>query len=65
MFSLSFLKRLGEESVHAFLGGFALVAVSGDFGKATLFGGLLAGFRGVMGVLLRNFGDDVDRPSFN
>ena len=62
MFSLSFLKRLAEESLHAFIGGFAAAALIGDLGKATLVGGLVAGVRAVFGVLVRNFGTE-DRPS--
>lgn len=62
MFSLVFLKRLAEESLHAFVGGFAAAALTGDLGKAVLVGALVAGVRSVFGVLVRNFGSE-DRPS--
>ena len=62
MFNVTFLKRLGEEAAHAFIGGFAAAALTGDLGSAALVGAATAGVRGVLGVLVRNFGDK-DKPS--
>lgn len=59
-----FWKRIGEESTHAFIGGFsaAALAAGGGLDKALLIGGLVAGVRAVLGVLAMNFGDH-DKPS--
>jgi hypothetical protein len=58
-----FLKRLAEEAVHAFVAGFAGVAVTGDLDKAGLVAAVVVGFRAVLGVLAKNFGPDKDKPS--
>lgn len=58
-----FVKRLVEEAAYAFVGGFAVaLEASGDLGTAALTGAALAGVRGVVGVLVKNFGSK-DRPS--
>ena len=59
-----FLKRLVEEAAYAFVGGFAVaLQTSGDLSTAALTGAALAGVRGVVGVLVKNFGEDKDKPS--
>ena len=59
-----FVKRLGEEAVYAFVGGFAVaLQASGDLSTAGLVGAATAGVRAVVGVLVKRFGEDSDRPS--
>lgn len=58
-----FLKRLVEEAAYSFVGGFAVaLQTSGDLSTAALTGAAFAGFRAVVGVLVKNFGDK-DKPS--
>lgn len=60
----TFLKRLFEEAVVAFLAGAtaALAASGGSLDKAALVGALAAGGRAVFGILVKPLGDK-DRPS--
>lgn len=58
-----FVKRLGEEALYAFVGGFSAAALTGDLGKAAIVAAATAGVRGVLGVLVKNFGTDKDKPS--
>lgn len=57
-----FVKRLAEEMATAFVAGFAGVAVTGDLGQAGLAAAAVMGVRAVLGVLLKNFGPDKDKP---
>lgn len=59
---MEFVKRLGEEALYAFVGGFSAAALVGDLDKAALAGAAVAGVRGVLGVLVKNFGSE-NRPS--
>lgn len=59
-----FVKRLAEECLYAFAGGFAVaLQTSGDFSTAALTGAAVAGGRAVVGVLAKRFGADKDKPS--
>lgn len=58
-----FVKRLAEECLHAFIGGFAAAALVGDLNTAALVGAGVAGARAVLGVLAKRFGADKDKPS--
>ena len=60
----TYFKRLLEEAVHSFLaGGAAAILASGDgLGKAAALGGVVAGGRAVLGVLVAKFGAK-DSPS--
>lgn len=61
-----YFKRLLEEAVHAFLaGGGAAVLASGDgLSKAAAVGGVVAGLRAVLGIVVAKFGAK-DSPSVN
>lgn len=62
--SLAFLKRVAEEAVYAFVAAVSAgILAGGDLGKASAVAGLVAGGRAVLGVLVKNFGSDTERPS--
>lgn len=65
MFNLTFVKRLAEEGVVAFLVAFGGVALAGDgaLTAAALTGAAAAGLRAVYGVFVKNVGEDTDKPS--
>lgn len=63
MLSLLFLKRLGEEALYAAVAGFAAAALTGELDKAGVAVAVTAAARGVLGVLVKNFGSDKDKPS--
>lgn len=61
-----FLVKLGRESLVAFVtfGGATLLTSSDSFSKAALVGMVGAGFRAVVGVIVRDFSevDPADAP---
>jgi hypothetical protein len=62
----TYFKRLLEEALHAFLaGGAAAALMAGDgLGKAAALGGVVAGARAVLGLIVKRFGAE-DSPSVN
>lgn len=61
-----FVYKLGKESLVAFVtfGGATLLATPDSFGKAAAIAALGAGFRAVIGVVVRDFSevDPADAP---
>lgn len=57
-----FVKRLAEECAYTFVGTFAAVAATGDFGVAGIAAAAVAGARAVFGLIAKQIGDE-EKPT--
>jgi hypothetical protein len=63
MFSKDFVKKLGKECLVAFITTFGVVALADPtLGAAAITAGAVAGFRAVLGVVVKNVGSEKDSP---
>lgn len=58
-----FIKRLAEECLYAFVGAVSGALLTGELDKAALLAAGVVGVRAVLGVIVKNFGADKDKPS--
>lgn len=65
MFTAKFLGKLLRESLISFVvaSGGAVLVTSGSIGRDVVVGAAVAGLRAVVGVLVKDFGEEKDTPS--
>lgn len=65
MFTTKFVRRLGTEALVAFVvtTGGAVLVTSGSFTRDIIVGATVAGLRAVIGVVVKDVGENKDTPS--